>query len=251
MSLSGSPGPGRGYALRSELVRLSLPAAQRDANRVLAWANSICFLFLLVGILGSVRPTLRPRVLPLAEAPVPVVFTAPDEPPPPAPEPEAVPRPEEPEPVEAPPVVAAAAVVAAVANPLSVEFPVPVKAAVAVAIPALAAPPPPVPSAPAGPVQPPGPPAPAAPMSFNPATAGAGSFPLPNYPLAARRARSQGTVTVGLLVDALGNVTSVRVAATSGYPLLDEAALQVVRNRWRFPAGTPRNLIWDCTFQLE
>lgn len=248
---AGPAAPARGYALRSELVRLSLPAEQQDANRLLAWANSICLLFLLVGMFGSLRLPVTTRALRSVEPPVPVVFTAPEEAPPPAPaEPEVVPRPEETEPVEAPPVVTAAAVVAAVANPLSVEFPVPVQAAVAVAIPALAAPPPPVPAASPAPSRP-APSGPPAPVSFNPAAADVGTYPKPTYPRAALRARSQGTVTLGILVDALGNVTSVQVAATSGDALLDDAALQVVRNRWRFPPGPPRNLIWDCTFRLE
>ena len=42
--------------LRDELARLCLPAATRDPNRKLAWANSICILFLIIGIVGA-RPT--------------------------------------------------------------------------------------------------------------------------------------------------------------------------------------------------
>ncbi len=43
------------YVLRDDLARLCLPAAQRDPDRQLAWVNSICLLFLLIGILGAHR----------------------------------------------------------------------------------------------------------------------------------------------------------------------------------------------------
>ena len=44
-----------GYELKDELARLCLPAANRDPNRKLAWVNSICILFLLIGIFGARR----------------------------------------------------------------------------------------------------------------------------------------------------------------------------------------------------
>ena len=41
-----------GYELKDELARLCLPQANRDANLKLAWVNSVCILFLLIGILA-------------------------------------------------------------------------------------------------------------------------------------------------------------------------------------------------------
>ena len=41
------------YELKDELARLCLPAANRDANQKLAWVNSVCILFLIVGIFGA------------------------------------------------------------------------------------------------------------------------------------------------------------------------------------------------------
>ena len=40
-----------GYALRDELARFCLPEASRDPSRKLAWNNSVCILFRLIGFL--------------------------------------------------------------------------------------------------------------------------------------------------------------------------------------------------------
>ena len=62
--------------------------------------------------------------------------------------------------------------------------------------------------------------------------------PPPYYPPAAKAARQQGRVLLNVDVDAAGNVTAVSVKASSGFPLLDEAALQTARV-WKFdPART-------------
>ena len=57
--------------------------------------------------------------------------------------------------------------------------------------------------------------------------------PAPRYPLAARRAGEQGTVTLKVLVGMDGMPQRVEVEKTSGSPRLDSAALDAVR-RWRF-----------------
>ena len=41
-----------GYELKDELARYCLPAANRDSNLKLAWANSICILFLWLEFSG-------------------------------------------------------------------------------------------------------------------------------------------------------------------------------------------------------
>jgi hypothetical protein len=54
------------YELRDDLARLCLPAAQHDPDRQLAWVNSICLLFLLIGMLGARRSEIDiPPVSPL------------------------------------------------------------------------------------------------------------------------------------------------------------------------------------------
>ncbi len=57
--------------------------------------------------------------------------------------------------------------------------------------------------------------------------------PAPRYPLAARRAGEQGTVTLKVLVSVEGLPRLVEVDKTSGSSRLDAAALDAVR-RWRF-----------------
>src|SRR5439155_255135 len=48
-----------GYALHSDLAQFCLPAANRDVNRILAYVNSICSLFLAIGLAGINPPALE------------------------------------------------------------------------------------------------------------------------------------------------------------------------------------------------
>jgi len=57
--------------------------------------------------------------------------------------------------------------------------------------------------------------------------------PLPSYPRVARRRHIEGTVVLFVAVSAEGRPTQVRVESSSGFDLLDRAALDAV-NRWRF-----------------
>lgn len=57
--------------------------------------------------------------------------------------------------------------------------------------------------------------------------------PAPRYPVAARRAGEQGTVTLRVLVTREGLASRVDVEKSSGSPHLDAAALEAVR-AWRF-----------------
>ncbi|GHS91827.1 hypothetical protein FACS1894139_17250 [Planctomycetales bacterium] len=65
----------------------------------------------------------------------------------------------------------------------------------------------------------------------------AGSNRRPTYPEAARRRRQEGTVWLRLEIDARGAVRTATVDASSGYPLLDEAAVRAAR-QWRFRPAT-------------
>lgn len=59
------------------------------------------------------------------------------------------------------------------------------------------------------------------------------SNPAPAYPAAARDARQEGRVSLRVLVGADGRPQQTTVARSSGFPLLDEAAVAAVRG-WRF-----------------
>jgi protein TonB len=224
------------YGLSDDLARLCLPTEYKDSTRTLAWVNSICFLFLLIGIVGLKPPKPVQRTLSKPDEPVPVVFTPPEEQPKVTPEV----RQEEPAPQETPLETPQVAVVVAAADAPDVAFAVPVKGAVAVAKEARFAAPPPA-NLNAAPQ----------PTKFNPNATDGGSYPAPTYPGFAQRNRYQGTVTVEILVDASGAVTAANVKKSSSYPMLDDAAVQVVKNRWRFPPGGARHLLWDCTFELK
>lgn len=57
--------------------------------------------------------------------------------------------------------------------------------------------------------------------------------PEPVYPVSARRRGEQGTVMLKVLVTREGTAASVSVDKTSGFAVLDQAALEAVR-KWRF-----------------
>lgn len=57
--------------------------------------------------------------------------------------------------------------------------------------------------------------------------------PEPVYPIAARRRHQEGLVLLSVRVNPVGRATSVSLKQSSGYPLLDEAALTQVRE-WEF-----------------
>ena len=224
------------YALSSDLARLSLPAEYVDTYRNLAWTNSICFLFLVIGLTGLKAPRVIHKPLIQVTEAVPVIFTPPEDQP--KPEPEV--QPDEPTPQDAPLDTPQVITVAAPAD-APVAFAVPVQGAVAIAKEArFASPPPPVTHAPTGPTK------------FDPNAKDGGRYPGPKYPTLAEAHQYQGTVTLEILVDESGKITSVKVRKTSGYSILDDAALKTVRDAWRFPpTGAPRDLLWDCIFQLQ
>jgi TonB family protein len=230
-----SAGGAHDYTLSSDLAKLSLPAEYIDSYRNLAWTNSICFLFLVIGLIGLKAPRVIHRPLIQVTDSAPVIFTPPEDQP--KPEPEV--QPDEPAPQDAPVETPQIVTVAAPAD-AAVAFAVPVQGAVVLAKEVrFATPPPPVTHAPAGPTK------------FDP-NAGHGSFPAPEYPVLAQAHQYQGTATIEILVDESGKKTSVKVRKSSGFTILDDAAQRIVRDRWRFdPTGTNQFLVWDCIFQLK
>jgi len=229
------------YALSSDLARLSLPQEYRDANRLLAWVNSICCAFLVIGIVGLKAPKVRIKPLTEVVDIVPVVITPPEE----------LPRHESAEPteevVETTEVMTDTPVVATVvaANATAAAFAVPVEGPVILA-PMRYAPPPPRDLRP--------PPTPRGdPTKYVPSVGDWGGNPAPKYPPLALRMGYQGKVVLLIAVDASGAVTSVEVKTSSGYKILDEAALEHVRAhlRLRNAPGEVRHHTLDIVFQLS
>jgi protein TonB len=61
--------------------------------------------------------------------------------------------------------------------------------------------------------------------------------PVPEYPLLARKRGYQGTVVLEVLVNREGKVEELTLSASSGYAVLDQAALTCVK-AWLFDPGT-------------
>lgn len=70
------------------------------------------------------------------------------------------------------------------------------------------------------------------------------------YPHAAIERGQEGTVTLLLLLAGDGTVHSVEIAASSGHPLLDEAALKAAGRIRQIPGGR-RQVLLPVEFRLE
>jgi periplasmic protein TonB len=238
---TGAPSE-RQYELSDDLARLCLPQEFKDTYRNLAWVNSICFLFLVVGMLGIRPPAVLVRAITQPTETMQVILPPEQEPPPPT---EFKP-PEETETPDTPPDAPQVAVVTAMAATPDIRFAVPVVGVTNVVSNAAeaSAPPPTITQKPQS--------QPSGPVRFNPRAAGAdGYFPQPDYPPMSLRNQEQGTVEIRIKVDEQGKVTSADVQKSSRFGMLDDAALRVVKNKWHFPAGPLRDYVWPCVFQLK
>src|SRR5437879_4527470 len=131
----------QGYELHSDLAQFCLPAANRDANRKLAYVNSICLLFLAIGMAGVNPPKLEQKVPEPIQQFVPVEIIQPPEPPKMEPQP----RQEDPEPQPDTPVEMPQIATVVAADPSQVRFAVPVEGPVVFAPAKFAQAPPPAP----------------------------------------------------------------------------------------------------------
>lgn len=160
-----------------------------------------------LAIMETPAPKSEPPAQELAEAPPPQ--SEPEPAPQEAPEPAPVKKPK-PEPVKAPP-KKTASVKKTAATPASSQKSAPV------------AEPRPVAKATTG-------------ETTQPVPAGGSSTPKPAYPELARKRNQEGTVNIRCQVDSTGAVKEVSLAKSSGFRLLDEAALKTVR-QWKFKPG--------------
>ena len=196
--------------------------------------NSICILFLIIGIFGTPSATVPVKEAPPVEEIIPALI-----------EPVlATTTPEnqnenqnEPEKTEAPQVV----VVAPEAP--NINFSVPTIGNL-VAPSALAQAPP------LRPMQPP------APLSTLPTTlnntGSGGARPQPPYPKIALDQGEQGRVTLVMRADDAGNLLSVEVKDSSGFPALDRGAVDFIRRHWTVaPGGSNRLFQATITYQLQ
>ena len=213
-----------GYELKDELARLCLSTARREPEHKLAWVNSICILFLLIGIVGARQGVIAIKPVPPIREEVPVVVQ-------PAVLPPQVvaPKPEPAQPNNQP------RVLVALPNAPNVNFGVPT-AGTLVADAALA-------SAPQVAVVHIG--------SLSNTGAG-GERPEPSYPPIALQTGEQGTVVLVLGGDGEGNVISVAVKESSGFPVLDRATVDFIKRHWRLPTDSGTRLFQtSITYQLQ
>jgi TonB family protein len=205
------------YELKDELARLCLPSASRDVNRKLARVNSVCILFLLIGMAGARRGVIAIKPVPPIRVEVPVVVLPAVLPP------QAVaPKAEQAEPKSQPQVL-----VVLPTTP-NINFAVPTVGTLVA--PAALFTTPPIQVVPAHLVSP-----------LNSTGAG-GERPEPPYPKIALESGQQGTVVLSLTGDEAGNVVSVDVKTSSGFPILDRATVEFIKRHWRLPTDNHTRL---------
>lgn len=191
--------------------------------------NSICILFLIIGVAGAKSGgiALKPPP-PLATEAIAVVV----EPPPPAadapPKPEQMPQPNQ----------DAARVVVAVPDSPAIQFSVPTVANVL---------------APSGvPTTPPvNPMQPVVPLRNRPTIikSGGGERPAPDYPAYLQERGEHGAVTLSITVSESGVITDVKVSHSSGFPDLDKYTLKYVKEHWVIPP-IDGSLLYETTINF-
>jgi TonB family protein len=217
------------YGLKSELARYCLPSENPDANLKLAWINSICILFLIIGIFGARRGIISIRNVPPIRQVVPVVVITRTLPPQSVvPQKRAQPQPNQP-----------ARIFVALPNAPNIRFSVPTIGTLVGAADLASAPP-------LRPLQ-----APAQIVSLGDTGAG-GERPEPPYPQLAMQTGEQGTIVLLLGSDASGNVVSIDVRQSSGFPYLDHATVEFIKTRWHLPTESGARLFQtSITFKLQ
>src|SRR5258707_10572267 len=62
------------YELKSEAARFYLRDPDPDSSRKVVWVNSICILFLLIGIVGAKSGSISIKPLPSTEEVIPAII---------------------------------------------------------------------------------------------------------------------------------------------------------------------------------
>ena len=224
-AVAGAKEPSSGeYRLRDELAQFCLPAANRDVTRKFAWANSICFLFLLIGLIGLKPPEMVIRKVEHVDEVVPAVF----EPPPIQQTVETEQPPEENnnDTTEAPQIVTIVA-----ADPSAASFAVPVQGATMVA-PAHLASAPPLRTAP---------PIVSTAPKIKDFVGGSGRYPDPMFLSGIVPNGTEVEVMLEFTVDERGKLIDIKITESSAYPAWDKHVVDTVRRKWFFtPADAGR-----------
>ena len=78
---------------------------------------------------------------------------------------------------------------------------------------------------------------------------GEGRQPAPNYPRISVRQGQEGVVRVRFSVGENGRVLGAEAVGRCPWPLLNESALEAVRDKWRFPRGGAR--LYEVAIRFE
>ena len=226
----------RAPELSSELARFYLCGPAEEFNQKLAWVNSICIVILLVGIFGSRCGAISNEMPPPVQEVIPAIVEPLPSPPQSNPE-KAAQEPNDQEKPDTPQVVVVTP------NAPSINFAVPTIGNLIVPNTVATVPP-------LNPMRP------VAPLERKPInlenTGGSGERPQPPYPKIALDQGQQGRVTLLITADDSGNITSVEVKVSSGFPILDRSAVDHVRRHWVLPHGTgPRFFETSINYLLQ
>jgi TonB family protein len=216
-----------GYRLKSELARVCLPAPHAHDQRNLGWTNSICLLFLLIGLVGF-RPKPPPPIAirPLEEPQAEIIEA-------PAPPPPTVELKPDDTPLEKPDTAPPKMVLVTRDSP-AIKFSVPTPNGTLIVPEALSVAPPAPTSEPQATAPPR--PEPAQPSRLE-NTGKGGERPTPDYPKMAEQLGQQGTVVLLLTADEAGVIIAVEVKESSGSSILDHAAAEFVKKHWTVAEG--------------
>jgi TonB family protein len=209
-----------GYHLKSELARVCLPAPGRTVPRRLAWVDSICLLFLLIGVVGN-QSRLPPRkAVPPLEQAVPVII----EPLPPVVQPTAEAKPTEQQNDDDKPQTPS--IQAVTLETPAINFAVPMPGSLLV--PTSVAPTPVETHLKA-----------ATPVKQEPtqieSSGKGGERPQPDYPIMYQQLGIKGTVVLEFTVNDAGRVVSLDLKQSSGSSILDQHTLDFIKKRWMVP----------------
>jgi TonB family protein len=219
MNVLGTNRTKPGYELESELARVAIHATDRDPNRKLGWVNSVCILFLLIGVMGSRPASIRIRPLPPAEE-VSAAIVEPLPPPPQVQSEQQTQEQDNQEQVDTPQVVAVTP------ESPAINFSVPTIGNLLVPS-AIAQAPPVAPLKRVEPLR-------RQPTVLN-TTGSGGDRPQPPYPKIALEQGQQGSVTLRMTVDDSGLISTIEIAESSGFPVLDRSAMDFVKRHWTVP----------------
>lgn len=227
-------------AVETDLPRFCLELDPAETKRALAWVNSICFVYLAIGVLG-LKPSApvihrtppaaleaAPTIIEPLVSPVQTISANPSS---------------EEAPSEKTTEENSAAVAVTLDSP-AVAFSVPTVGNVLVPL-TMAQPPPPRPMQGAVPISTPH-------IEQIGVTGIGGSRPAPPYPEESLMNREEGRVVLLIDVDESGKITSVAIKDSSGHSQLDRATADYVRRHWFFaPAAGPQRYEAPIYFHLN